>query len=85
MDQLRNVRPLPVSPDNASSTVWATVGHYLSHHRGHHVPLAALLRAPWRCLLNLAGGPSATGTTHATVRVLPTHAPAPSPVPRQAN
>lgn len=71
MEQPRTIHHLPAVQGGPAHTMWGAVGHYLGQHRGHHVPLAALLRAPWRCLLNLAGGAVPEGPASASVRTLP--------------
>lgn len=73
MDQPHPLHPRLAEPASATPAMWAAVGHYLAHHRGTAVPLAALLRCPWRCLLGLAGSArlAATGEEGAVVLSFP--------------
>lgn len=74
MDSHTHIQPPVQPPGSAPPAAWSAVAHYLAHQRGHHIPLAALLRAPWRCLLNLKAGHVDRGTASATVRTLPVRA-----------
>jgi len=70
MDHPPSLHSLPVGPDTPNPAVWAAVGHYLAD-RGAHVPLAALLRTPWRCLIGLAAGARPAAGEGGVIRPLP--------------